>query len=170
MGRTNKNTKVNREALEQAIGESDTYNRKITIYSKPAAAVLRYMDLTIPLFSKAGAATEILQKVINKKYPEEWKAVVAQNIPAVRPLSKSYWPGKLEIKDKAAWAQATEEVSTRKGRIITIYSPRMAAVIRYIANTTPRFSMSKSSAEMLEKGIEERFPELWAQLLEALKE
>lgn len=44
---------------------------------------------------------------------------------------------------------------------ITIWSPMCVAVFKYLKKTIPEFSMSRVAAELLEKAVKEKYPELW---------
>jgi len=59
---------------------------------------------------------------------------------------------------------ALAETQTRRGRIITVYSPRLTALFRYLDHTTPRFRLSNHAAEMLEEILAREYPEMWERI------
>jgi hypothetical protein len=52
---------------------------------------------------------------------------------------------------------------------ITVWSPISSAVLRYLRKTTPEFSMSDASSELLEEAIRVKYPELYAQVKHELE-
>lgn len=44
---------------------------------------------------------------------------------------------------------------------LTIYSPEVTAVLRYIHLTTPAYSMSGDAARLLEKAVKKEYPDIW---------
>jgi hypothetical protein len=46
----------------------------------------------------------------------------------------------------------------------TIFSPIAAAVFRYRWITTTRYSMSNEAREILERGLREKYPEIWSEV------
>jgi len=44
---------------------------------------------------------------------------------------------------------------------ITIWHPKVSAVLRYLQLTTVRYSMSKDAAKLLEESVIKAYPELW---------
>ena len=53
---------------------------------------------------------------------------------------------------------------------ISTYSPLVMSVLRYLRKTTPEFSMSEMASDLLENAIREKYPELSAQIENALSE
>lgn len=51
---------------------------------------------------------------------------------------------------------------------ISLWSPRSAAVLRYLRKTKPEFSISEEAGLLLEEAIKERYPELLEQMEKAL--
>ena len=51
---------------------------------------------------------------------------------------------------------------------ISLWSPRSAAVLRYLRKTKPEFSISEEAGLLLEEAIKERYPELLEQVEKAL--
>jgi hypothetical protein len=64
------NLELIRKSTEEA-----SENPRITLWSQPSAAVLRYLKKTIPEFSISNEIKNLLDEVIEKKYPEIWKRV-----------------------------------------------------------------------------------------------
>jgi hypothetical protein len=51
---------------------------------------------------------------------------------------------------------------------ISLWSPKSAAVLRYLRKTKPEFSISEEAGRLLEEAIKERYPELLKQVEKAL--
>lgn len=51
---------------------------------------------------------------------------------------------------------------------ISLWSPRSAAVLRYLRKTKPEFSISEEASLLLEEAIKERYPDLLIQVEKAL--
>jgi len=51
---------------------------------------------------------------------------------------------------------------------ISLWSPRSAAVLRYLRKTKPEFSISEEAGLLLEEAIKERYPDLLEQVEKAL--
>lgn len=154
---------IDEKILKQVAAEAKTTEtgKKTMIHSHPASVILRYLSLITPKFSCGGAATELLEGVIKQEYPDLWERVIQEDVPGITELEKSYWPKKFPRIDEAQWQRALEETTTRRGKIITAFHPRIAAVLRYCAKTTPRFSISEKAAGLLGSAIKARYPEVW---------
>ena len=59
-------------------------------------------------------------------------------------------------------------VDAKQNPRITLWSPRSAAVLRYLRKTKPEFSISEEAGLLLEEAIKERYPELLEQVEKAL--
>ena len=44
---------------------------------------------------------------------------------------------------------------------ISLWSAKSAACLRYLKKTTPEFSISNESSEILEEAIKKKYPEIW---------
>jgi hypothetical protein len=154
---------INSEKVDELLSSLETSekDKKLTIYSRPAATILRYLDLTQAQFSRAGAAAEIMEKEVQKEYKDLWNLFKDKGVLTTVKLERSYWPLDIKEADEKIWAQALEETNTRKGRLITIYHPRMAVVLRYLDLTTPRFSLSDEAGRLLENAMKKKVPGLW---------
>ncbi|MCK4938546.1 MAG: hypothetical protein KAR85_08075 [Methanosarcinales archaeon] len=64
--------------------------------------------------------------------------------------------------------QALAETRTREGRIVTVYSPRLTALFRYLDYTTPRFSVSNHAAKLLEEILAREYPQMWERIGECI--
>jgi hypothetical protein len=53
---------------------------------------------------------------------------------------------------------------------ISLWSPRSAAVLRYLRKTKPEFSISEEASSLLEEAIKERYPDLLIQVEKAFAE
>jgi hypothetical protein len=58
----------------------------------------------------------------------------------------------------------------RKDPRISTYSPLVMSVLRYLKKTIPEFSMSETASNLLETAIREKYPELSAQIEQALSD
>lgn len=150
---------INKKVLDEAVAEIMTANggRKVTIYSNDSLRVLRYFELTTPNFSKGLSAASVLEDELKKGYPDEWAAVVELVGPNRRDSRKAPLP-EIDDVDLDIMCEVEAEISTRDGRLVSIYNPQVAAVLRYLLKVQSRFSMSKAAAELLERGLEKMYP------------
>ena len=44
---------------------------------------------------------------------------------------------------------------------ISLWSAKSAAVLRYLKNTKPAFSISKEASALIEEAVKDKYPELW---------
>lgn len=64
--------------------------------------------------------------------------------------------------DYAALEEAIEE-ATKKPKL-GVYSPLAAAILRYKAIKTPRYSMGSELRELIEQALKEAYPELYEEI------
>jgi len=152
---------INTHALKKAVSVTEQVDggKKVTVYSKAALRALKYFELTIPSFSKGVVAALILEDEIRKHYPFEW-AEIEQAVPEKNTMGDHEIP-EITLINQTVLMQADEETATRDGRLVTVYDPRVATMLRYLAYTRPRFTRSKGAAELLELGLQNRFPNLF---------
>ena len=78
----------------------------------------------------------------------------------------------LGSKDKGlnlkALGEAVEGANSNR-QSIAIWSPKISAVMWYLKKTTPEFSISEEAREILEEGLEKKYPELFQKVKEGLK-
>ena len=150
---------INIKKLDEAVAETMSANggRKITIYSNDSLRVLRYFEIETPNFSKGIAAASVLEDELKNIYHDEWAAVVKLVEPNKRDLRKAQLPEINDI-DLNIMCGVEAEISTRDGRLITVYNPQVAAVLRYLLKTQSRFTMSKTAAGLLESGLKRMYP------------
>jgi hypothetical protein len=153
---------VLKEVIE-TIRTGATKDRKITFYSTSASRILRYIDLMTPGFSKGGAAAQALSITVAKAYPELWEIAEKELPGRTREADKKFLPDTIEI-DNDTLNKVFEETDATQGRIITIYNMRLTAVFRYLANTEPRFSISKEAGKLIDAYLSEKYPELWEKI------
>lgn len=155
--------KLNKKIFGDAADEVNMTvgGRKITIYSEQALKVLKYFELTIPRFSKGVVAAKVLEEVLRKKYKKEWK-LAEKYVDTRSTIKSSQTIPELTTIDESAFNRAKEETKTRDGRLISVYSPKVSTVIRYLSKSIPKYAISKESAILLEEGLKERYPEFWA--------
>lgn len=159
--------KLDETILQQIIKSLDKGQefRQVQIYSRPALVILRYLDLSTPGFSKGGAAGELLTEPVKKEYPVLWEKLTALNIPETEEKD-IYLPRKFPKIIKTKWAQAVKESKERKGRLVTVYNPKVSAILRYNMQTIPRYKMSAEAAKLIEEEISRRYPDVWGKVSE----
>lgn len=54
-------------------------------------------------------------------------------------------------------------------KTIAIYSPEIAAVMWYLKETVPKFSISEVASHWIEEGLERDYPELVQKIREGMK-
>ncbi|MCC7550831.1 MAG: AAA family ATPase [Methanobacterium sp.] len=52
-------------------------------------------------------------------------------------------------------------LEVRKNPRISLWSARSAAVLRFLKNTKPAFSISKEASALIEEAVQEKYPEIW---------
>jgi len=52
-------------------------------------------------------------------------------------------------------------LEVRKNPRISLWSARSAAVLRYLKNTKPAFSISKEASSLIEEAVQQKYPEIW---------
>ncbi|CDG66140.1 MAG: hypothetical protein PWQ15_22 [Methanobacterium sp.] len=52
-------------------------------------------------------------------------------------------------------------MEVRKNPRISLWSARSAAVLRYLKNTKPAFSISKEASALIEEAVQQKYPEIW---------
>ena len=156
---------INQEALHRAIEEVRTgkFTKRLTAYSSKATYPIRYVDITTPMFSMAGAAAGLIEEQLKIDYPELYQHVVkdfgelcpSRSTKTVKEMDiNSLNPNMLE--------QAKAEAAHTSGKTLAVYNERIATIIRYFMLTTPRYTISKELAGLLEKRITTIHPMIWA--------
>lgn len=52
-------------------------------------------------------------------------------------------------------------LKVRKNPRISLWSAKSAAVLRFLKNTTPAFSISKEASTLIEDAVKQKYPEIW---------
>jgi hypothetical protein len=52
-------------------------------------------------------------------------------------------------------------LEVRKNPRISLWSAKSAAVLRFLKNTKPAFSISKEASSLIEEAVQEKYPEIW---------
>ncbi|NYB52033.1 MAG: AAA family ATPase [Methanobacteriaceae archaeon] len=52
-------------------------------------------------------------------------------------------------------------LEVRKNPRISLWSARSAAVLRFLKNTKPAFSISKEASSLIEEAVQQKYPEIW---------
>ena len=171
---------IDKTTLDNAIRIAAETN-SVTVYSKKASRVLRYSEQAINGYRKGVFAADVLEDVIEDVYPRLWHDVckhipstrrehaqcptcggwyIAESIPQGNKTKQSA-PDLGEI-DQDILASIEVELETRTGQLISIYSARSAAVLRYLLLANEITSMSSVGADLLEIGLAELYPEFFS--------
>lgn len=75
---------------------------------------------------------------------------------------------KVETLNLKALGEAVKGAGSNR-QSIAIWSPKISAVMWYLKKTTPEFSISEEAREILEEGLEKKYPELFQKVKEGLK-
>ena len=155
---------IDMAALGLAIKEGMKYP-KVTVYSPLIASFMRYKEITIPRFKLSPEAEGRLEKVLKRENPALWKAAEE----GVK------WNKKKEPQKPREEANAVDlafvEQSIEEGMKypkVTIYSPIIAAFMRYSEITIPRFKLSPAVEGRLEKVLKREDAELWKAIEERI--
>ena len=150
---------IDKIKLDEAVAETMSANggRKVTIYSNDSLRVLRYFEIATPNFSKGIAAASVLEDELKETYPDEWSAVIKLVEPNRRDSRKAQLQ-EIDDIDLNIMCEVEAEISIRDGRLVSVYNPQAAAVLRYLLKTQSRFSMSKTAAGLLEDGLKRMYP------------
>lgn len=52
-------------------------------------------------------------------------------------------------------------LEVRKNPRISLWSAKSAAVLRFLKNTKPAFSISKEASVLIEEAVQQKYPEIW---------
>jgi hypothetical protein len=52
-------------------------------------------------------------------------------------------------------------MDVRKNPRISLWSAKSAAVLRFLKNTKPAFSISKEASALIEEAVQQKYPEIW---------
>jgi len=52
-------------------------------------------------------------------------------------------------------------MEVRKNPRISLWSAKSAAVLRFLKNTKPAFSISKEASALIEEAVQQKYPEIW---------
>jgi len=52
-------------------------------------------------------------------------------------------------------------LEVRKNPRISLWSAKSAAVLRFLKNTKPAFSISKEASVLIEEAVKQKYPEIW---------
>lgn len=52
-------------------------------------------------------------------------------------------------------------LEVRKNPRISLWSAKSAAVLRFLKNTKPAFSISKEASALIEEAVQQKYPEIW---------
>lgn len=155
---------IDMAALELAVKEGMKYP-KVTVYSPLIASFMRYKEITIPRFKLSPEAEGRLEKVLKRENPVLWKA--AEEAVQWNKRKESQRPREeANAVDLAFVEQSIEE--GMKYPKVTIYSPIIAAFMRYSEITIPRFKLSPAVEGRLEKVLKREDAELWKAIEERI--
>jgi len=148
---------IDMAALELAVKEGMKYP-KVTVYSPLIASFMRYKEITIPRFKLSPEAEGRLEKVLKRENPVLWKAA-EEGVQWNKKKEPQKPREETNAVDPAFVEQSIEE--GMKYPKVTIYSPIIAAFMRYSEITIPRFKLSPAVEGRLEKVLKREDAELW---------
>ncbi len=148
---------IDMAALELAVKEGMKYP-KVTVYSPLIASFMRYKEITIPRFKLSPEAEGRLEKVLKRENPLLWKAA-EEGVKWNKKKEPQRPREEANAVDLAFVEQSIEE--GMKYPKVTIYSPIIAAFMRYSEITIPRFKLSPAVEGRLEKVLKREDAELW---------
>jgi len=148
---------IDMAALELAVKEGMKYP-KVTVYSPLIASFMRYKEITIPRFKLSPEAEGRLEKVLKRENPVLWKAA-EEGVQWNKKKEPQKPREETNAVDPAFVEQSIEE--GMKYPKVTIYSPIIAAFMRYSEITIPRFKLSPAAESRLEKVLKREDAELW---------
>ena len=137
---------------------------------------MRYFEHTVVgVFRKGVFAANILEDAMKEVHPELWNAVcdltpinkggrMTCHVCGAHIITERGNAGmKQEVPviskiDKDILRQVESELDTRTGRLISVYSTRAAAVLRYMQATGTKFKISRNAADLIEIGLAELYP------------
>ncbi|MBI5460055.1 AAA family ATPase [Methanobacterium sp.] len=94
---------------------------------------------------------------VEKKAPGKTAAVSSSKVkssPKVRkPRKPKEDPNKIIIDGVV--------LEVRKNPRISLWSAKSAAVLRFLKNTKPAFSISKEASALIEEAVQQKYPEIW---------
>ncbi len=117
-----------------------------------------------------------LDALIRKEKPKKTETpdvkktkTVKKKTPRKTPVSNS---SKSKNSSKLKKVSKTEEdpnkiivdgviLEVRKNPRISLWSARSAAVLRFLKNTKPAFSISKEASALIEEAVQQKYPEIW---------
>jgi len=106
-----------------------------------------------------------LDALIRKRPPEEDKTeetrvkTIARKRQSKRlKESKKEKKEKLDVKVDLIRGVVLE---VRKNPRISLWSAKSAAVLRFLKNTKPAFSISKEASLLIEEAVQQKYPEIW---------
>lgn len=166
---------INKQQLKIAVDSAVSTNN-ITVYSREVALPLRYLEHTVKgVFRKGVFAANILEDVMKEVHPELWDVVCG-----LTPINKGgrmtcpvcgahiitergNAGTKQEVPvlskiNKDVLKQVETELDVRAGRLVSVYSTRAAAVLKYMQATGTKFSISREAADLIEIGLAELYP------------
>jgi len=182
---------INKHELKQAVNNTmlTAGGRAFTVYSPDSMRVLSYFEHTLikkahdgPGFKKSEVVAHILEDMVASEYPEIWHDVclliqpnksgalvrcpkcktwhtigtVAENVetqPFVMPVL-----GEIDYNV----VKAVElEIKTKAGKLMSVYNPRVSAVMKYLSYTETKFAVSRAAADLLETGLAGFYPEFF---------
>lgn len=173
---------IDESKLKKAVDLTMASNggRGISIWSRDGARVMRYFENTIIGFSKGIAAADVLEGVVETAYPEIWNAVSdylppADGVQVQCPECRAWYTPKYAThnqKTKQAMPalggidrdelKAVEiELDKQSNRLISVYNSRVSATMRYLSLTETKFTISKTAAKLLERGLGGMYPEFF---------
>jgi len=95
---------------------------------------------------------------VKKKNPE--KAVARSSSKVKSPQKTKKQPRKAKEDPNRVIIDGVV-LNVRKNPRISLWSARSAAVLRFLKNTKPAFSISKEASALIEEAVQQKYPEIW---------
>lgn len=111
-----------------------------------------------------------LDALIRKEKPEE--AMPVEKKPVKKKTTKTVFrTSKAKTSPQPRKTKTSEDpnkiivdgviMEVRKNPRISLWSARSAAVLRFLKNTKPAFSISKEASALIEEAVQQKYPEIW---------
>lgn len=142
----------------KTVKEGTHVDQKLTMYTPFAAKVLIAVEETVPQAGKCTVAGHLLENVFSQFEKDLWDRVAKEipetsryGSPDIAKVVKETTVGPdMEGKLKEVEVKMKDKPSMN---YITIHSPRVVAVLKYLAATVPKFKKGSYAAQMLENEV-----------------
>ncbi len=109
-----------------------------------------------------------LDALIRKEQPEK-KDEITEKTPTKKKTTKKAASKQLKKPKKTTKPKEDPNkiiidgvvLEVRRNPRISLWSAKSAAVLRFLKNTTPAFSISKEASSLIEDAVKQKYPEIW---------